>query len=171
MPFHYLLSPHIAFTRVITGTARDPFRDWIANLPLSRKQELELAFRVYTPYALFCIQNKPFLKHLEIKTCGWHKDRHSKKKFIVKCGQESRFLFHHAKVMIICHPSKGEFIIDYMYMFIHLTCIHAMLKYRSPKSLQHQTSSKKHGRWRAYSTWCPFSRRVGVSENKRGSPH
>jgi hypothetical protein len=34
------------------------------------------------------------------------------------------------------------------------TCIR--LKYRSPKSLQHPTPSKKHGRWRACSPWCPF---------------
>jgi len=26
---------------------------------------------------LYLHQGKPFLKHLELKTCGWHKDRHS----------------------------------------------------------------------------------------------
>jgi hypothetical protein len=51
--------------------------------------------------------------------------------------------------------------------------IHAWIRliYRSPKSLQHLTLSEKHERRRAYSSWCSFLRRVGVSEDKRGSPH
>jgi len=37
------------------------------------------------------------------------------------------------------------------------------LKYRSPKSLQHPTLTKKYGRWRACSLWCLFPRRVRES--------
>ena len=44
-----------------------------------------------------------------------------------------------------------------------------MLKYRSPTSLQHPTYHLWHGRWRACSPWCLFSRKVGVYEDKRSS--
>jgi len=39
------------------------------------------------------------------------------------------------------------------------------LKYRSLKSLQHPTLTKKYERWKACSPWCSFPRRIGVSKS------
>jgi len=65
----------------------------------------------------------------------------------------------------------------YIYFIVHIHPIivnnvhtYNMLKYRSLTSLQHPTYHPWHGRWRVCSPWCPFSRRVGVYKDKRGSP-
>ena len=70
----------------------------------------------------YLYKGKPFLKYLELKTCGTMIV--TLKMFIVEFGQESRFLFYHA-----CTEMKN----------------------RSPTSLQHPTLSKKHGRRRVCS--------------------
>jgi len=44
------------------------------------------------------------------------------------------------------------------------------MKSRFLTSLQHQTTSERHGRWRACSQERPFSRGVGVSEDEHDSP-
>jgi len=61
-------SPHIASTRAITGTARDPFRDWIANLPSSSTKELELAIGCMLHKIYFCIRQNLTIRHLVFRS-------------------------------------------------------------------------------------------------------
>jgi hypothetical protein len=66
MPSHYLLSPHIAFTRVITRTTKDPFfRDQVVNLPyVSHKGTRTYPYDVCSIIS-FCIKTSLTSKHLE----------------------------------------------------------------------------------------------------------
>jgi len=67
-------------------------------------------------------QGKPFLKHLELKTCGWHNDRHSEN-FHCRVWARIKILFSSFKSYDHMSPLEGR-VHHIDYMFIHLSCMH-----------------------------------------------
>ena len=75
MPQPFLVNPYTAFTWGGHWTVHRPFWDQVENLPMFT-QWIETVLRMYV--LSFICMGEPFLKHLELKICGWHIGRHSK---------------------------------------------------------------------------------------------
>jgi len=67
-------------------------------------------------------QDKPFLKHLELKTCGWPNGRHSEN-FHCRVWARIKILVSSYKSYDHMSPLEGR-VLHIDYMFIHLSCMY-----------------------------------------------
>ena len=76
VPQPFLVNPYTAFTWGRHWAVHRPFWDQVENLPMFT-QWLEHILRIVCAI-IYSYRGEPFLKHLELKICGWHIGRHSK---------------------------------------------------------------------------------------------
>ena len=67
-------------------------------------------------------KGKPFLKHLELKTCGWPNGRHSEN-FHCRVWARIKILVSSYKSYDHMSPLEGR-VLHIDYMFIHLSCMY-----------------------------------------------
>jgi len=94
---------------------------------------------------LYLHQGKPFLKHLELKTCGWHNGRHLEN-FHYRVWARITILVSSYKSYDHMSPLEGR-VHHIDYMLIHLSCMHRDEKL-VPSLEVYYTGLKKDGKWR-----------------------